>query len=97
MLKIHQYLKSFLRQLTRLSMADRIFRFVDGTQCWASLVSWMMKNLPAVRKTQVQSLGREDNLEKGMAARSSIPAWRIPRIEEPGGLWSTGSQSAGHN
>ena len=97
MLKIHQYLKSFLRQLTRLSMADRIFKFVDGTQCWASLVSQMVKNLPAVRKTGVQSLGQEDNLAKGTAARSSIPAWRIPRIEEAGGLWSTGWQRAGHN
>ena len=57
----------------------------------------MVKNLPAVRKTRVQSLGQEDNLEKGMAARSSILAWRIPRIEEPGRLWSMGSQRAGHS
>ena len=57
----------------------------------------MVKNLPAVRKTRVQSLGQEDNLEKGIAARSSILAWRIPRIEEPGGLWSMGSQRAGHS
>ena len=57
----------------------------------------MVKNLPAVRKTRVQSLGQEDNLEKGIAARSSILAWRIPRIEEPGALWSMGSQRAGHS
>ena len=57
----------------------------------------MVKNLPAMRKTRVQSLGQEDNLEKGMAARSSILAWRIPRIEEPGRLWSMGSQRAGHS
>ena len=63
----------------------------------ASLVAQRVKRLPAMQKTQVQSLGGEDNLEKGMAARSSISAWRIPRIEEPGGLWSTGSQRVGHD
>ena len=52
----------------------------------ASLVAQMVKNLPAVQETQVQSLGREDPLEKGMATDSNILAWRIPWIEEPGGL-----------
>jgi len=46
----------------------------------------MVKNLPAMRETQVQSLSLEDPLEKGMATHSSILAWRIPWIEEPGGL-----------
>jgi len=46
----------------------------------------MVKNLPAMQYTRVQSLGREDLLEKGMATHSSILAWRIPWIEEPGGL-----------
>ena len=50
-----------------------------------------VKNLPAIQETQVQSLGWEDPLEKGMAAHSSIPAWRIPWTEEPGGLQSMGS------
>ena len=45
----------------------------------------------------VQSLGREDPLEKGITTHSSILAWRIPRTEEPGGLQSVGSQRAGHN
>ena len=45
----------------------------------------MVKNLPAVWETWVQSLGREDPLEKGMAFHSSILAWRIPWTEEPGG------------
>ena len=45
---------------------------------WASLVVQMVKNLPAMQKTQVQSLGLEDTLEKEMATHSSIPAWRIP-------------------
>ena len=52
----------------------------------ASLVAQMVKNLPAVQETQVQSLGREDLLEKGLATDSNILAWRIPWIEEPGGL-----------
>ena len=45
-----------------------------------------VKNPPAMQKTQVRSLGRQDLLEKGMAAHSSIPAWRIPWTEEPGRL-----------
>ena len=57
-----------------------------------SEVAQMVKNLPAVWETQVWSLGQEDPLEKGMGTHSSILAWRIPWTEEPGGLWSMGSQ-----
>ena len=46
----------------------------------------IVKNLPAMQETQVQSLGWEDPLEKGMATHSSILAWRIPWTEEPGRL-----------
>ena len=60
----------------------------------ASLVPQMVKNLRAIQETQVQSLGREDSLEKGMAIHSSILAWRIPWTEEPGGLQSMGSQKS---
>ena len=49
-----------------------------------------------MRKTQVQSHDWEDPLEKGMATHSSILAWRIPQTEEPGGLWSIGSQRVRH-
>ena len=56
-----------------------------------------VKNLPAIQETQVQSLGWEDSLEKGMATHSSILAWRIPWTEEPGGLQSTGLQRVRHN
>ena len=59
----------------------------------ASLVTQRVKNLPAVQETQVQSLGREDPLEKGLATHSSILAWRVPWSEESGGLQSMGSQS----
>ena len=57
----------------------------------------MVKNLPAIQETQVQSLGREDPLEKEMATYSSILAWRIPWIEEPGRLQSMGLQRVGHD
>ena len=56
-----------------------------------------MKNVPAVQETRVQSLGREDPLEKGMATHSNILAWRIPWTEEPSGLQSMGSQRVGHD
>ena len=46
----------------------------------------MVTNLPEIQEMLVQSLGREDPLEKGMATHSSILAWRIPWTEEPGGL-----------
>ena len=48
-----------------------------------SLVAQMIENLPAMQETQVQSLGREDALEKGMATYSSILAWRVPWTEKP--------------
>ena len=57
----------------------------------------MVKCLPAMRTTQVQSMGWEDPLEKEMATHSSILAWRIPWTEEPGGLQSMGSQRVGHD
>ena len=53
-----------------------------------SLVAQMVKNLPAMWETWVQSLGWEYPLERGRAAHSSILAWRIPWTEEPGGLHS---------
>ena len=57
----------------------------------------MVKNLPAMQETWLQSLGLEDPLEKGMATHSSILAWRIPWTEEPGRLQSMGSQRVGHD
>ena len=56
-----------------------------------------VKNLPVMQETQVQSLGQEGPLEKGMAAHSSVLAWRIPWTEELGGLLSMGSQRVGHD
>ena len=54
----------------------------------------MVKNLPAMQETQVQSLGWEDPLERGMATHSSVLAWRIPWTEEPAGLQSMGSKKS---
>ena len=55
------------------------------------------KNLPEMQETQVRSLDWEDPLEKGMATHSSTLAWRIPWIEEPGGLQSMRLQRVGHD
>ena len=74
---------------TRLSYFTFIHR--------ASLVAQMVKDPPAMQETQVRSLGQEDSLEEGMAAHSSVLAWKIPWTEEPGGLQSIGSQRVRHN
>ena len=57
-------------------------------------VAQMVKNLPVMWESRVQSLGWEDPLEVGMATHSSIPAWRIPWTEEPGGLQSMGCKES---
>ena len=57
----------------------------------------MVKRLPTRQETQVRSLGQEDPLEKEMATHSSSLAWKIPWMEEPGGLQSMGSQRVGHD
>ena len=63
----------------------------------ASPVAQLVKNPPAMWETWVQSLGREDLLEKEIAAHSSILAWRIPWTEEPGRLQSMGLQRTDHD
>ena len=74
--------------------------FWAGVQQWFSLVLWLLnsvKNLPAVQETQVQSMGWEDALEKGMATHPSTLAWRISWTEELGGLQSMGLQRVRHD
>ena len=61
------------------------------------LVAQTVKNLPAMQQAQVQSLGCEDPLEKGMATHSDILVWEILWTEEPSGLQSMGSQRVRHN
>ena len=64
---------------------------------WTSLVAQMVKNLPVMKETRVQSLDWEVALEKKMATHSNILAWRIPWTEESGGLQSMGLQRVGHD
>ena len=63
----------------------------------ASLVAQMVQYLPAMQEARVQSLCREDPLEKGMATHSSILTWKIPWTEEPDGLQPMGLQGVGHD
>ena len=63
----------------------------------ASLVTRMVRNMPAMWETRVQSLGQEDPLEKEMGTHFSILDWRIPWTEESGGLHSKGWQRAGQD
>ena len=74
-------------RLKRLS-SSKIYNFPGGSK---------VKNLPAMQKTWVQSLGWEDPLEEGMATHTSILAWKIPRTEEPGRLQSMGWLRVGHD
>ena len=61
---------------------------------WASLVAQLVKNLPALRETWVQSLGQEDSLKKVVTIPSSILAWRIPWTEDPGELQTVGGKES---
>ena len=66
---------------------------INGT----SLVAQMIKHLPTMRVTRVQSMGQEDPLKEGMATLPSILAWEIPWTEEPGGLQPMGLQRVGQD
>ena len=78
-------------------MANPIYRFSIEFSIGPSLVAQMVQNLPVMQETQVQALGWEDPLEKGMATHSGILTWRIPWTEEPGRLQSMGLQRVRHN
>ena len=71
--------------------------YLYNLSIWGFPGSSELKNLPRMQKTQVQSLGQEDPMEKGTATHSSILAWRIPWTEETGRLQSVGSQRVGHD
>ena len=80
-----------------LSGSLRSFLYSSSVYSGTSLVAQMVKHLPTMRETQVQSLGWEDILEKEMATHSSILAWKIPWKEEPGRLQSMGPQRVRHD
>ena len=90
------YPSSFSLSLTLFSRKFFFFFFFSESAL-ASLLAQMVKNLPAMHETRVQALGQEDSLEKGMAAHSSILAWRLPWTEEPGGLQSMVLRRVGRN
>ena len=70
---------------------------MDYHRHWDSQVAPVVRSPSAMQEIWVWSLGWEDPLEEGMAAISNIFAWRIPWTEEPGGLWSIGSQRVGYD
>ena len=75
----------------------RLKQLSSSSNSKASLVAQRLKCLPAMRETWVRSLGWEDPLEKEMASHSSVLAWRIPGMGEPGGLLSMRSHRVGHD
>ena len=88
--RVHRVTKS------QTPLRDVTFTFIAPLPEIASLVAQTVKQLPTMRETQVRSLGREDPLEKEMATRSSILAWKIPWTEDPGRLQSMASQRVRH-
>ena len=90
----HSYVEVLISKVMRCSLWEKI-RLRVGVR--ASLVAQRLKRVPLIWENWVRSLGQEDPLEKEMATHSSILAWRIPWMEEPGGLQSMGSQRVGHN
>ena len=84
---MHKYVKYMIQNYTNSYILHIIM---------TSLVAQMVKSLPTMWETQVQSLGWEDLLEREMATHSSILAWKIPKMEEPGRLQSMGSQRIRH-
>ena len=102
--RVHGVTKNQTRQNTPTQqIKTRFFQFSSFYFCSTMLLSQdfpvaqMVKNLSAMQQTQVRSMGWEDPLEKEMAIHSSIPAWRIPWTEEPGGLQPMGLQRVDHD
>ena len=83
--------------LDRSVPSPRLLAFLNKPAFLSSLVAQRLKHLPPMWEIQVQSLGREDPLEKEMVTHSSILAWRIQWTEKPGGLQSTGWQRVRYN
>ena len=79
------------------SFPRQTIQYHNNPSLWTSLVAQTVKRLPTMRETWVQSLGREDLLEKEMATHSSILAWKAPWMDEPGRLQSMGSQRVEHD
>ena len=97
---IYRSILSLCMSIPVLQIGSSVYhfsRFYIYALIYDILVVQMVKNLPAMQETQVQSLGREDLLEKEMATHSSVLAPKIPWTEERGRLPSMGSQRVGHD
>ena len=81
-----------IKELENTAKKIHMIHILQYTTRGTSLASPRVKSLPATRETWVWYLGLEDPLEAGMATHSSILPWRMPWMEEPGGLQSMGSQ-----
>ena len=88
---------SHLRKVVVQRLSNKMLVLSWVKDPMASLVAQRLKRLPAVRETWVRSLVQEDPLEKEIATHSNNLAWRIPWMEEPGGLQSMGSKRVRHN
>ena len=98
--QIYTYKHKFTQKYIHINTYRQIHTHVEihtNIYIEVSLVAQRIKHLPARRETSVPSLGQEDPLEKEMATHSRSLAWRIPWMEEPGGLQPTGSQRVGHD
>ena len=100
MLSIHpfqyfRYIKPIIVLCNYICVFIYIYIYIYKHTLSTSLVAQMVMNLPL--EMELQFLDWEDSLDKGMATHSSILAWRIPWMEKPDGLQSTGSQRVGHN
>ena len=89
--------RQFLNHWITREVPTILFRLDAPVKIMAILVAQMVKRLPAMRETRVQSLACGDLLEKEMATHSSIFVWKIPWTEEPGRLQSMGLQRVGHD
>ena len=87
-MRLHITCKNNVLNSKRKGLTD--FGLANECLTWAPLLTQTVKNPLAGQETQVQSMGGEDPLEKGMVTHSSMLAWRIPWTEEPGGLQSMG-------
>ena len=89
---MQQWIKPCQTDKSENMIASSVF-----TLTWSSLVTQMVKNLPAVQESRIRSPDWDDSLEKEIAIHSSILAWKISWTEEPGRLQSMGSQRGGHD